>query len=52
MIDNVFRVNQLGYTVSLPKYAAVLQEGIVTVSDKSGQVVRQIETGSLFPDGR
>lgn len=50
MIDNVFRINQLGYAVSLPKYAAVLREGTVTVSDEAGRIIRQIETGALFFD--
>lgn len=50
MIDSVFRVNQAGYSVSLPKYAAVLREGTVSVCDAAGKVIRTVDTGALYYD--
>lgn len=50
MTDSIFRVNQVGYVPSLPKYVAVLREGTVTVSDDAGRVIRRMETGALCFD--
>lgn len=50
MTDSVFRVNQLGYSVSLPKHVVVLREGTVTVTDMAGHEMRRLETGPLHFD--
>ena len=46
-MDNTFRINQVGYAVSLPKRVTVLREGTVTVYDEAGGVVREKDTGAL-----